>query len=52
MERERVQILVEVDLDPIPGAFHTPDSALWQVEDILRGSIPHYNPMTTKVTKL
>lgn len=50
MPRQRVTltISVEVDLDPVPGAFHTQRSAQEAVEDILhhalRTRISHYNP--------
>lgn len=42
--RERVAIIVLVDLDPIPGAFHTMESAVNNVRGILEDRIPHYNP--------
>jgi len=39
---------VDVDLDSIPGAFHTQESAQKIVENILQDTlnsrIPHYNP--------
>lgn len=41
----RVMIEIAVDLDPIPGAFHTEESARQHVESILLSSIPHYNPV-------
>ena len=50
MERKRVTltISVNVDLDPVPGAFHTKESAHEIVahilEDTLNTRIPHYNP--------
>lgn len=44
--RKRVQLTVEIDLDPVPGTFHTVDSAREQVQRILRESIPHYRPET------
>ena len=47
MQRTRIQIIIEVDLDPVPGAFSTPESALYNIEDILVRSIPHYNPVAT-----
>lgn len=40
----RIRLLVEVDLDPIPGAMHSPESAQRIVENALKNVIPHYNP--------
>lgn len=42
---ERIMLTVLVDLDRIPGTFHTPESAQENVEAILRSSIGHYNPV-------
>lgn len=39
MQRERITIKVEVDLDPVPGAFHTPE--YW--EEYLKQNIAHDN---------
>ena len=44
MKRERHTIIVEVDLDPVPGTFSTKESAEQCVQAILRESIGHYNP--------
>lgn len=44
MERETVKLEIVVELDPIPGAFHTEKSARETVEAILLSRIPHYNP--------
>lgn len=45
MNRERITLTVVLDLDPVPGAFHDAASARYHVEDILKGSIPHYDPV-------
>lgn len=45
MKRERILLNVMVDLDPIPGAFHTADSAEDNIQALLLSSIPHYNPV-------
>lgn len=42
----RVPLIVWVDLDAVPGAFHTQESAQQNVQAILTNSIPHYNPET------
>ena len=44
-ERRKAVILVEVDLDPVPGAMHTGEDAAKQVAHCLE-SIKHYNPKT------
>ena len=41
----RVRLVVYVDLDPIPGTFHTKESARDQVERILKETIGHYDPL-------
>lgn len=43
-DRKRVALLVYVDLDPIPGPFHTENSALNNLRGILEDSINRYNP--------
>ena len=45
MERDRIKIELAVDLDPIPGAFHTKEDAKEAVLAILLSRIPHYNPV-------
>lgn len=45
MPRERVLLEVLVDLDPVPGTFHTPESARDAVQAILLNSVPHYTPV-------
>lgn len=45
--RQRVKLEVYVDLDPIPGAFHSKESARNFVDGILKANIPHYNPMVS-----
>jgi hypothetical protein len=44
MDRIKVKLIVEVELDIIPGAFHTPESAQACVQAILTSRISHYNP--------
>lgn len=44
MQRRRVKLEVELDLDPVPGTFHDEESAREQVEAMLRRTVPHYNP--------
>jgi hypothetical protein len=40
----KIIIAIEVELDPIPGAFHTKQDAVRTVDAILNGRISHYNP--------
>jgi len=42
---ERIAVTVMVDLDPVPGAFHTKEDAVQWLEAILLTRIPHYNPV-------
>ena len=44
-ERRKAVILVEVELDPVPGTMHTGEDAAKQVAHCLE-SIKHYNPKT------
>ena len=44
MKRERIRLEVEVDLDPVPGTFHTKESARDTTARILMEMIPHYHP--------
>jgi len=40
-----VLLEVVVDLDDVPGEFHTKESAKAIVQQILRQQIPQYNPL-------
>ena len=40
----RVAFTVEVNLDPLPGTFHTPESVRRNLQAILNDHIPHYDP--------
>lgn len=44
MNRTRICLMVEIDLDPTPGTFHTPASAREQVERMLTQAVGHYCP--------
>lgn len=45
--KQRTALLVYVDLDPVPGAFHTERSARDNVAGILDNQIGHYNPIVS-----
>ena len=45
-ERRKAVILVEVELDPVPGAMHTGEDAAKHVEHCLDSMMKHYNPKT------
>lgn len=47
MERTRVKLAVYVDLDAIPGEFHSADSARNVVSAMLQSQIGHYNPVVS-----
>lgn len=51
MERERIKLEVYVDLDPVPGTFHSKESAQNTVRNILNSAIPHYNPTVNLAEK-
>lgn len=50
MNRTRIMLATFVDLDPVPGTFHTADSARSCVNGILQQSIPHYTPIVSIVS--
>lgn len=45
----RVILEVSVNLDPVPGAMHTPQSVASSVALILHDRIGHYHPTVTIV---
>lgn len=45
---ERIMLHVMVNLDPVPGTFHTPESAREMIEGILISRIPHYDPVVVR----
>lgn len=47
----RAIFLVGVDLDPVPGAFHTEESARTSIQQILRDRINHYNPSVQPISE-
>ena len=47
MNKTRIKLAVYVDLDPVPGEFHTAESTQHHVRNLLQGAIPHYNPMVS-----
>ncbi len=47
MKRTRIKLAVYVDLDPMPGTFHSAESAQNAVRGLLLHSIEHYDPMVS-----
>lgn len=47
MKRTRKAFIVYVDLDPVPGAFHTQESAQMHLSWMLREALAHYNPLVS-----
>lgn len=45
MVPERIALVVMVNLDPIPGGFHTPEQAREAVEAMLLSRVGHYDPV-------
>lgn len=41
---KQIALFVYVNLDPVPGAFYTPESALANTRGILEGRMGHYEP--------
>lgn len=46
----RRAFLIYVDLDPVPGTFHTPFSAYESIRNILVQSVGDYNPIVALVS--
>jgi hypothetical protein len=40
----RISLLIEMDTDPVPGAFHTLEDCAIRLQHMLGQNIPHYNP--------
>jgi hypothetical protein len=47
MARRRIKLSVYVDLDPVPGAFHSAESARNHVNALLYAALEHYNPIVS-----
>lgn len=47
MSRTRIKLNVYVDLDPLPGAFDSAESAQMHVRAVLRRHLEHYAPEVT-----
>lgn len=42
---ERIELSVLINLDPMPGAFHTPEQARQTIEATLLTRLGHYEPI-------
>lgn len=49
MPRRKTVLVIQVDLDSVPGAFHTPESAKKNIQAILDNAIPHYEPRVERL---
>lgn len=47
MNRQRATFTVEIDLDMVPGAFHTAEDTEKRLQSLLLSDVPHYNPVVT-----
>lgn len=45
--KKRVSFVVDVDLDPVPGTMHTPESAQAVIRNVLYQRMSHYNPVVS-----
>ena len=48
MTRRVAYISVEVELDDVPGTFHTIESAIDVIQSLLDTQIGHYNPKVSQ----
>lgn len=46
-DRKRVCFVINVDLDPVPGAFHTQESAQNILRNVFVINFSHYNPIVS-----
>lgn len=44
MNRERIALIIFVDLDPVPGEFNTRESWKRQLQGAMNGMVSHYHP--------
>lgn len=44
LTRRRSRLVVEIDLDPVPGWGNGPDDHVALLTRLLHNSVPHYNP--------
>ncbi len=49
MDRTRIKLTVEIDLDPVYGAMHTAEDAETYVQIFLENTFSSYNPKVTLV---
>src|SRR5688572_6905830 len=47
VERNRIKVTVEVDLDMLPGFGYDPDSWVNYIQSLLNQTVPHYHPKVT-----
>lgn len=48
-DRKRSKLIVEIDLDPVPGWGHDPQSHQHLLQKFLNQTISHYNPTVTVI---
>ena len=47
MKGRRITLTVEVNLDPVPGAFHTAEDMTERLQAMLTHAFPWYDPKVT-----
>lgn len=48
---KRIELFISIDLDRIPGAMHTEESAREVVQQVLQDRLGHYRPVVLNITK-
>jgi hypothetical protein len=51
VKRRRVSIAVDIDLDPVPGFGHEPESMADGIRRIVNAALGHYNPEVTVIDR-
>lgn len=49
MDLKRIKLTVEINLDALPGAMHTAESAEEILQQILWYRLGHYNPVVAMI---
>ena len=47
-DREVAHLEISIELDPVPGAMHTPESVEFIIQEILTNLMGHYHPQVTR----
>ena len=50
MKKQRAQIMIEIDLDPVEGWGHDADDHIKALQHYLERTTPHYNPTVSLIS--